>query len=203
MCLPLSNWGLTAERRSADEQLAERLCKKDAQALADLYDQYARAAYSTAVRIVRDSAVAEDVVQETFFQIWTKAGSYDPRRGTIGVWVVRLARNRAIDYLRSAAGRMAARAVQLSGAEASADGADPDSQLEDRRRIDAALRKLNPHQLVVIQLAYYEGMSQSEMAGHLNQPLGTIKTAVRAALRILRQEFAQPAPKQLLQPCQR
>jgi RNA polymerase sigma-70 factor (ECF subfamily) len=134
--------------------------------------------------------VAEDVVQETFFQIWNKASLYDPSRGTLGSWVIRVARNRAIDHLRSAAGRMSARTTDLCGTEAFPDGGDAVSNLDARRRVEAAFHKLNPNQMAVIRLAYYEGMSQSEMASHLNQPLGTVKTLVRSALRILREELA-------------
>src|SRR3954470_7960557 len=90
---------------SADERaLIGRLQRRDPRALAELYDRYGRAAYSLALRVVRDKAIAEDLVQETFLRVWSRARSIDPEKGAIGSWLLAIARNKAIDYLRSSAG---------------------------------------------------------------------------------------------------
>ncbi len=181
------------DARPADAALARRLQERDPQALSALYDKYGRIAYAVALRVVRDAAVAEDLVQETFLRVWSHAGSFDSARGTMSTWITTVARNRAIDYLRSMDGRMAASAVNLHGAEgpaALAEAGDEALSIDRRRVLTDAFRKLTPAQREVIHLAYYEGLSQSEMASRLKQPLGTVKTWVRAALRVLREELA-------------
>src|ERR1700723_108510 len=90
---------------SEDRALIERLKRRDPQALAELYDRYGRVAYSLVLRVVRDQAIAEDLVQETFLRVWNRVHSIDSERGAIGPWLLAVARNRAIDYLRSQAGR--------------------------------------------------------------------------------------------------
>ena len=106
---------LALEFGDADPELAARLKRRDPQALADLYDRYGRLAYSLILRIVRDAALAEDLVQETFLRVWNRAQAFDEERGALGPWLLAVARNRAIDYLRSSDGRMA-RSAGHSGA---------------------------------------------------------------------------------------
>lgn len=182
----------------ADASLARRLKRRDPGALADLYDRYGRLVYSLIVRIVRDTGVAEDLVQETFLRVWTRSGGFDDERGALGAWLVAVARNRALDHVRSLGARMARSTLDIQETE------DPSAfrELETGilnadlvRRVRSALEKLNSNQRVVIELAYFEGLSQTEMAERLGQPLGTIKTWVRTALKLLREEVgvAEPA----------
>ena len=179
-----------------DSELARRLKKRDPHAMSDLYDRYGRIAYSLIFRVVRDTGVAEDLVQETFLRVWNRVQSFDQERGALGPWILTVARNRAIDYLRSADGRMSAGALELDRTETPAmfagmeDGA---LALDRARRLKAAFEKLNPNQRTVIELAYFEGLSQTEMAERMQQPLGTIKTWVRTALKALREELAEKA----------
>ena len=196
ICLD-QHWGLLndtvkEDARQAEAILAERLRRRDSQALGTLYDHYGKLAYTVIVTIVRDSGIAEDLVQETFLQVWNRISSFDPERGALRPWVLKVARNRAIDYLRSADGKMSARAVNLHGNERlpSISGDEAALFINDRTRLEAAFKKLTPNQLQVIQLAYYEGLSQSEMAERMGQPLGTVKTWVRAALIALRDQMA-------------
>ena len=196
ICLD-QHWGLLSDTtkedaRQAEAILAERLRRRDSQALATLYYRYGKLAYTVIVTIVRDSGIAEDLVQETFLQVWNRINSFDPARGALRPWVLKVARNRAIDYLRSADGKMSARAVNLHGNERlpSISGDEAALFISDKTRLEAAFKKLTPNQQQVIQLAYYEGLSQSEMAGCMNQPLGTVKTWVRAALIAMRDQMA-------------
>lgn len=185
-----------ALRFQGDAELAARLKARDPHAMADLYDRYGRLAYSLIHRIVRDAAAAEDLVQETFLRVWNRAQSFDQERGALGPWILTVARNRAIDYLRSIDGRMSAGSVELDRLERPVlFSAFEDSALSiDRtQRLRSAFEKLSPNQRMVIELAYFEGLSQTEMAERVKQPLGTVKTWVRSALKVLREELIEAA----------
>ena len=187
---------LALEFGATDPELALRLKRREPEAMADLYDRYGRIAYSVILRIVRDAAVAEDLVQETFLRVWNRAQAFDSERGALGPWLLAVARNRAIDYIRSADGRMARNAYELVERENPALFANLESQMitsDQARRIREALAKLNVRQRNVIELAYFEGLSQTEIAEKLGQPLGTIKTWVRAALKNLREQLGAAA----------
>lgn len=179
-----------------DAELARRLKAREPQAMADLYERYGRLAYSLIFRVVRDAAAAEDLVQETFLRVWNRAQSFDPRRGALGPWVLTVARNRAIDYVRSIDGRMSAGSQELDRLEHPGmfcDFEDSALAIDRARRIRGAFEKLNPNQRAVIELAYFEGLSQTEMAERMKQPLGTVKTWVRSALKALREELVEAA----------
>ena len=183
---------LVAAISEGDSELVKRLQKRDPQALGELYDRYGRMAYALILRIVRDAATAEDLVQETFLRIWNRVQGFDGDRGALGGWLLAVARNRAIDYLRSKSGRMRD-ALELNENEHPSLYADLEQDVlnADRaRRLRKALEKLNPNQRNVIELAYFEGLSQTEMAERTGQPLGTVKTWVRTALKLLREELS-------------
>ncbi len=193
MLLPLL---LAIELGEGDAELARRLQRRDPRALADLYDRYGRLVYSMILRVVRDGGIAEDLVQETFLRVWNRVQAFDAEKGSLGAWLLAVARNRAIDYLRSSAGRMQ-NASELQDTAHPSLFADMEKQLlnSDRvRRVKTALEKLAPHQRTVIELAYFEGLSQVEMAERMGQPLGTVKTWVRAALKSLRDELGTAVP---------
>jgi RNA polymerase sigma-70 factor (ECF subfamily) len=185
-----------AVRLAEDGDLVRRLKAREPQAMSELYDRYARVAYSLILRIVRNTAVAEDLVQETFLRVWHRVHSFDADKGALGAWLLTVARNRAIDHLRSIDGRMEVNAISLQHLERPAWFANLDTgalALDRVRRLQRAFEKLTPHQRQVIDMAYYEGMSQTEMAERLKQPLGTIKTWTRGALKILRDELEEAA----------
>jgi RNA polymerase sigma-70 factor (ECF subfamily) len=128
--------------------------------------------------------------------VWNRVHSFDQERGALGPWILTVARNRAIDYLRSADGRMSAGSLELDRTETPAmfSGFNDSALALDRaRRLKSAFEKLNPNQRTVIELAYFEGLSQTEMAERMQQPLGTIKTWVRTALKALREELTERA----------
>jgi RNA polymerase sigma-70 factor, ECF subfamily len=188
---PLVFAALDAE---GDRELARRLQRRDPQALAELYDKYGRIVFSLIVRIVRDQGVAEDLTQEAFLRVWNRMAGFDAQRGALGAWMLTVARNRAIDYLRSVDGRTRKNAIELTAMETPAVFVDLEANLmnSDRaRRLKGAFGKLNEKQRMVIELAYFEGLSQTEMAERMNQPLGTVKTWVRSALQVLRSELEQ------------
>ena len=183
-------------RLADDADLVRRLKVRDPKAMSDLYDRYGRLAYSLICRVVRNPSAAEDLLQEAFMRVWNRVGSFDAERGALGPWVLAVARNRAIDYLRSVDGRMQAGTVDLDRIEHPAQFSDLDARalaIDRVRRLKSAFEKLTPNQRLVIELAYYEGMSQTEMAERLKQPLGTVKTWTRSALKILREELTEAA----------
>ena len=179
-----------------DGDLARRLRARDASAMRELYDRYGRLVYSLIMRIVRNSAAAEDLVQETFLRVWNRIQAFDQERGALGPWVLTVARNRAIDYRRSADARLSAVSLDLERLEQPGQFCDFEDRalsLDRARQLKNAFDKLTANQKTVVELAYYEGLSQTEMAERLQQPLGTIKTWVRSALKVLREQLTEAA----------
>jgi RNA polymerase sigma-70 factor (ECF subfamily) len=180
-----------------DGALIERLKRRDPQALAELYDRYGRMAYSLVLRVVRDKAIAEDLTQETFLRVWNRVHSIDSEKGAIGAWLLAIARNRAIDYLRSSTGRGRNASVELDETDHASLYGEMEAGIlmsDQVRRVKAAMEKLEPNHRIVMELAYFEGLSQSEMSAKMGQPLGTIKTWVRSALQTLRDELGVAVP---------
>ena len=179
-----------------DAQLVERVKRHEPQAMADLYDRYGRVVYSLILRIVCNTGAAEDLVQETFLRIWNRVHAFDAKRGALGAWILAVARNRAIDHVRSVEGRMTKSTSEFDELENPGTFADFEQNLLNLDRVRLvrdALNKLNPNQREVIEMAYYEGLSQSEMAERMKQPLGTVKTWARSALKLLRDQLGQAA----------
>ena len=179
-----------------DRDLAERLKRREPSVMGELYDRYGKLAFSLIYRIVRDIGVAEDLVQETFLRVWNRSQGFDAERGALGPWLLAVARNRAIDYVRSSSGKMSRGTLELEAAEHPAVFVNFEAEVlsQDRaRRVRGALGRLNEHQRHVIELAYFEGLSQSEMAERMGQPLGTVKTWVRTALKNLRDDLGEKA----------
>lgn len=182
-----------------DEEDLRRLAAGDGDAAAGLYDRHARAVYSLALRIVNDEGDAEDIVQEVFAQAWRQAARYDASRGVVGAWLLMMTRSRAIDKLRSARARPDSRAVDDPRVidEMPAVLRDAPSRIidaENARLAQRALAELPLLQRLVIELAYYEGLTQREIADRLEQPLGTVKSRLRLGLLKLRDALAEGRP---------
>ncbi|MET0214251.1 MAG: sigma-70 family RNA polymerase sigma factor [Vicinamibacterales bacterium] len=182
-----------------DEEDLRRLAAGDGDAAARLYDRHARGVYSLALRIVNDEGDAEDVVQEVFAQAWRQAARYDASRGVVGAWLLMMTRSRAIDKLRSARARPDSRAVDDPRVieEMPAVLRDAPSRIidaENARLAQRALAELPLLQRLVIELAYYEGLTQREIAERLEQPLGTVKSRLRLGLLKLRDALAEGRP---------
>jgi RNA polymerase sigma-70 factor (ECF subfamily) len=179
------------ERTEADARDAELLhavARGDEAALAALYDRYSAILYGLLVRILHDRPEAEDVLQEVFLQIWQRASSFDEGRGRPFTWLVTLARSRAIDRLRAVGSRE--RAALASAAETVEPVADAERDAERSERgevVRGALAEIPEEQRRALLLAYFEGLSQTEIAARLNQPLGTVKTRMRSGLMRLRE----------------
>lgn len=156
------------------------------EALRTLYRSCAGKVMAVALRILRDRGEAEDVVQETFLELWRRGAEYDARRASPSTWAVVIARSRAIDRLRARAS--AARAAEAPGDEAEAaapPAAEAVERREERERVLRAIAELPPEQREAVELAFYDGLSHREIAGRIGQPLGTVKTRVRAAMEKL------------------
>jgi RNA polymerase sigma-70 factor (ECF subfamily) len=173
-------------------ELVRRIASGENEALSELYAATSRVVFALALRILRDPSAAEDVTIEVFTQVWRQADRYDVRRGSPSAWLLTIARTRAIDKLRSTH-QMRTRGESLGAVEQrAADVASPAETAADGERseiVRAALEKLSPEQRAVIELAYFGGLSHSEIAKELDQPLGTVKTRTRLALMRLRESL--------------
>jgi len=174
-----------------ETELLARVAGGDTEAFSQLYDRLANVLFSVAVQILNDAHAAEDAVQEVFVQIWAKAGTYDPRLGKPMTWAVTLLRNKAIDRLRAA--QRGHRLVEAATAEQLADEkfheAAIDSLLgkETARAVRGAVARLAPEQKQAIELAFFSGLTQTEIAATLQAPLGTVKARIRRGMLELRE----------------
>ena len=173
-----------------DIALLDRIVGRDERAVGELYDRHHRLLYGLILRILRDRAEAEEVLQEVFVLVWTRAETYNVALGSPAAWLVRIARNRAIDRLRSNTVRL--RAVESAPAPAAPQDPEAGAALsEERQAVARALDGLPPEQRVLIEQAYFAGLTQSELAERFNLPLGTVKTRIRSAMAALRQQLSQ------------
>ncbi len=179
-----------AREKYTDEACVLAIARGDEQALATLFDRYSRILFSLINRILVDREEAEDVVQELFLQVWRTASSFDAQRGRAFTWLVTLARSRAIDRLRSPAVRNRLKsepAEEAASREVGQDNLETYQLVEQRQIVRDALAQLSPEQRETLLLAYFEGLSQSEIADRTSTPLGTVKTRIRSSLSRLRE----------------
>jgi len=158
----------------------------DQSALAELYDRYSSVVYAVALRVLGDTGAAEDVLQEVFLQLWRNPGAFDAARGSLGAWLAVITRNRAIDSLRRRRPETNIEDVIVSVAPDLAAAADSSRAAEKIRDV---LGTMPVSQRSALEMAYFEGMSHSEIADRTGEPLGTIKTRIRAGLMTLRKAF--------------
>ena len=181
---------------SPDSTLVSRAAGGDERALGELYDRYGAMAYSLACAVVGEHADAEEVVAEAFAQVWRSATGFDPARGSVAAWIATICRTRALDLVRSRKRR--ARVVEEAAVVSdegeslvfapSIESTDRSAELTETSAIvRKSLADLPPEQRRVIELAYFGGLSQSEIAEQLSQPLGTVKTRMRSGMEKLRQ----------------
>ena len=178
----------------SDEAVVALVARSDEEALAELYDRFGRVAYGMAFRVLRDERLAEDAVQEGFLTAWRNADRFMPERAKASTWLLTLVHRRAVDLVRREDRRRAEPLPESVEAPRS-ESAEEDAWLRfERERVQAALRQLPDQQREALELAYYGGFSQSELAERLGQPVGTIKSRMFTGLARLRELLAEPGP---------
>ena len=181
-----------AERAHFDAELLRRMGRSDREAFAQLYDRFSRPLYATALRILHNTAEAEDIVQDVFLALWEKATTYEPGRGSAFAWAVTLTRNRAIDRVRMRKRRselLAETTAEDAGTQPTESGPDSADGLvlkEQAGAVRAAVAALPADQQRAVELAFFSGLTQQEIAEKLREPLGTVKARIRRGLLRLR-----------------
>lgn len=181
-----------------DSTLIARMAGGDQSAAGDLYDRYGRQVYALAYRMLQDAAAAEDITQEVFVKLWRNAARFDPERGRPGTWILHIAYTTAVDLVRTR--RYAAPSryeAEPSEADVTADPAADAEVAIMGAQVRSALMRLPAEQRQALEMAYFDALSQSEIAGKLGIPLGTVKSRVRLGLESLRQLFTTPRRKEV------
>lgn len=171
------------EASESDDLLLHRVRQRDPSAMTKLFDAYGGMVYSVALRVLRDSARAEDLLQDVFFQLWRKPESFVSSRGSLGAWLLVVTRNRAIDILRRKRPTESVDDYPLASTVNLATEVEREAML---RKVRAILTDLPAEQRNILELAYFEGLSHTEIAERTGQPLGTVKTRMRSGLMSLR-----------------
>ena len=167
------------ESPASDESLLEKVRMQDHAAMTMLFNRYAGMVYSVALRVLKDPGSAEDVMQEVFFQVWQSPQAFVSRRGSLGAWLLVVTRNRAVDVLRRRKPSDSVDEVVLAGKENIAIETERRTMME---KVRSALNRLPPEQQQSIEMAFFQGLSHSEIAEQTGEPLGTVKTRIRSAL---------------------
>ena len=178
-----------APRPDAAEEmrLVARVRAGDQQALAELYDRYSSVVYAVALRVLQDAAAAEDVLQDIFLRLWRNPDAFDASRGSLAAWLAVIARHRSIDRLRQ---RRPETDIEKCVITSSADLRDQTERSLVIEKVRSALGEMNPDQRKALEMAFFQGLTHVEIAEKTGEPLGTIKTRIRSALRQLRAKFA-------------
>lgn len=171
---------------AGDESLLEQVRVKNQAAMAALFDRYGGMVYSVALRVLKDPASAEDVMQDVLFQLWQNPQAFVAQRGPLGAWLLVVTRNRAVDVLRRRRPSDSVDEVVLAAKENIALETERRTMME---KVRTALSRLSPEQQQSIEMAYFEGLSHSEIAEQTGEPLGTVKTRIRSALMSVRRTF--------------
>ncbi|MGH9580177.1 MAG: sigma-70 family RNA polymerase sigma factor [Terriglobales bacterium] len=176
-----------AQENTAEAALMARLRSGDEDAMGALYDRFAPVVYAVAVRVLGDPGGAEDVLQEVFLQLWRNPQAFDSSRGNLGAWLAVIARHRAIDHLRRRRPEDDLSNVVLA---VETDLADTTARHRAMEKVRAVLAALPAAQRSALEMAFFEGLTHTEIASQTGEPLGTVKTRIRAALLALRKAFA-------------
>lgn len=179
--------GTQEPTRELDSALLARIRSGDENAMADLYDRYSGIVYGVALRVLGSTAAAEDVLQEVFLQLWRNPDAFDANRGRLAAWLSVIARNRAIDHLRKRQPEEDIADLPIS------TGVNLEDEAANRlavEKVRSVLGQIPPDQRRLLEMAFFEGMTHSEIAVKTGEPLGTVKTRIRAGLLTLRKAFA-------------
>jgi RNA polymerase sigma-70 factor (ECF subfamily) len=175
---------------SPDATLLSRLLQRDVSAFEQLYDRHSRLVYGLVLRILQQASTSEEVVQDVFLQLWRNADQYDSSRGPFVPWLCTMARNRALDQLRLKSERQRRREDQPEELPSVVVAPDYEKAFDEKRRAERVrilMASLTPQQKKAIELAYFEGLSHSEIAARLKEPLGTVKSWIRNGLLRLKE----------------
>ena len=176
---------VTVDERDGDAAMIGAIADGNDGALRELYDRYGRIVYAVAYRVTGDAQLAEECTQDVFVRVWRRAGDFDPARAKVSTWLFAIARNRAIELWRSSA-RRTARDVEREREAGAPDPAELTARADEALRVADAMAALPEEQHEALQLAYFEDLSQAEIADRLGLPLGTVKSRIRLALERLR-----------------
>ena len=186
---------------SVEAQLIDRLRRNEPEGLAAAYDRYGGVAYSLFLRITRNQSISEDLVQELFLRVWNRRHVFDAAKGSLGAWVTSIARNIAIDYVRSAHAHFQTKLRPIDQTDSllfSYRRQEPEKTLDAVCRIRDSLQSLSDNQRRALELAYFEGCSQTEIALRMQEPLGTVKSWIRSALNRLRVEARREVANRIM-----
>jgi len=170
-----------------DMRLVARIRAGDQQAMSELYDRYGRVVYAVALRVLQDTGAAEDALQDIFLQLWRKPDAFDASRGSLAAWLAVVTRHRAIDRLRQRKPEVDIEECVVAGGPDLGDEAERNLVIE---KVRSVLAEMNPDQRRALELAYFQGLTHTEIAEKTGEPLGTIKTRIRSGLQQLRAKFA-------------
>ncbi len=164
-------------------ELIQRLQQKDSKALSEIYDHYSGALYGVILRICKNEAMAQDLLQETFVKIWEKSNQYDPKKGKFFTWSYRIAKNQTLNSLRNPN-----KLIQNEDLSVYINKTDEDPKI-DIQELDGSLKQLEPHHQKALELVYFNGLTHREAHEEMNVPLGTFKSYVKQALKKLREVY--------------
>ena len=170
-----------------DMRLVARVRAGDQQALAELYDRYSSVVYGVALRILQDTGAAEDLLQDVFLQLWRRPDAFDSSRGSLTSWLAVISRHRSIDRLRKRRPETDIEDCVIAG------GADPRDETERRlviEKVRVVMNEMSADQRTAMEMAFFQGLTHTEIAEKTGEPLGTIKTRIRSGLQLLRARFA-------------
>ena len=170
-----------------DMRLVARLRAGDQMALSELYDQYSSLVYGVALRILQDTGAAEDLLQDVFLQLWRKPGAFDSSRGSLGAWLAVIARHRSIDRLRQRRPESDIEDCVIANATDLRDETERTLVIE---KVRVVMGEMSADQRTAMEMAFFEGLTHTEIAEKTGEPLGTIKTRIRSGLQMLRARFA-------------
>jgi RNA polymerase sigma-70 factor (ECF subfamily) len=168
-------------------RLVARIRAGDQQAMSELYDRYGKVVYAVALRVLQDAAGAEDVLQDVFLQLWRNPDAFDASRGSLAAWLAVISRHRSIDRLRK---RRPETDIENCVIASSPELRDETERALVIEKIRVVLAEMNPDQRKVLELAFFEGLTHTEIAAKTGEPLGTVKTRIRSGLQLLRAKFA-------------
>jgi RNA polymerase sigma-70 factor (ECF subfamily) len=185
---PMDNSSANRNNQAVDDmRLVARVRAGDQQALSELYDRYSKVVYGVALRILHDTGAAEDLLQDIFLQLWRKPDAFDSSRGSLAAWLAVIARNRSIDRLRQ---RRPETDIEDCVIVTATDLRDETERSLVIEKVRVVMNEMGPDQRTAMEMAFFEGLTHTEIAEKTGEPLGTIKTRIRSGLQMLRTRFA-------------